>query len=662
MWVEFIQMLSWRDELRRYIHSSVERQLTDECEAAQQPAWIQTGLRPHQLTLLAAARALEQKASITSISLDQPQLLTRYGVLADRVGSGKSLVALAMVREPPVPHATFTLKEGGAARILGLRHMPAVESFKPQWADLSGSELWPQLFTSNSKTFYTSTALAIVPHNVIQQWDAYIKDQTHLKACIIKKTKDCDYERAGFHRDILTADIVVVSCTMLKKFIGAMCFHGGAFSQFVWSRLFLDEADTLTCTLRAGDVVSRFTWFITGSWLNMLFPNGVPTYTMANLPEDVQKMSGNGTIAGVLSRYNIVSTYTSDSRDPRFTELVIRNSDAWIDTSLKRPLITHEDIVCRAPANLGILQDFISPAALEALHAGDSAGAMAALGLKSASKESLVARVTASLRSDIVQAQKILAFKRDIEYSTASAKDAAVQRAEVRVATLESQLVSLEARIAEAASQACPICYDAPNTATLTPCCRQTFCLSCLCECIKTKPACPLCRTPIRSVKDLLVIGQEEDGAATVTKETQLATKGAALLKLLTESTGDQRFLVFSAHEASFKGLKEMLGARGIECEMFFGSAARIEKLRSRFQEGAVRVLCMNARHVGAGINLEAATHVVLYHRMNTELERQVIGRAVRFERAEELRVIHLVHEQETAFNGSQSSEVILHV
>jgi SNF2 family DNA or RNA helicase len=70
----------------------------------------------------------------------------------------------------------------------------------------------------------------------------------------------------------------------------------------------------------------------------------------------------------------------------------------------------------------------------------------------------------------------------------------------------------------------------------------------------------------------------------------------------------------------------------------------------------------MNARHVGAGINLEAATHVVLYHRMNTELERQVIGRAVRFERAEELRVIHLVHEQETAFNGSQSSEVILHV
>jgi SNF2 family DNA or RNA helicase len=70
----------------------------------------------------------------------------------------------------------------------------------------------------------------------------------------------------------------------------------------------------------------------------------------------------------------------------------------------------------------------------------------------------------------------------------------------------------------------------------------------------------------------------------------------------------------------------------------------------------------MNARHVGAGINLEAATHVVLYHRMNTELEKQVIGRAVRFEREKELRIVHLVHDGETAITGEHGSEVIMHV
>ena len=53
---------------------------------------------------------------------------------------------------------------------------------------------------------------------------------------------------------------------------------------------------------------------------------------------------------------------------------------------------------------------------------------------------------------------------------------------------------------------------------------------------------------------------------------------------------------------------------------------------------------------------------MVLYHRMNTELEKQVIGRAVRFEREKELRIVHLVHDGETAITGEQGSEVIMHV
>jgi SNF2 family DNA or RNA helicase len=179
---------------------------------------------------------------------------------------------------------------------------------------------------------------------------------------------------------------------------------------------------------------------------------------------------------------------------------------------------------------------------------------------------------------------------------------------------------------------------------------------------VAAKPVCPLCREPIKSAKELLVLGDaSEDAEIEAVPLTGPPTKGAALLKLLTESTGDQRFLVFSAHEASFKGLRELLMARGIRCEVLQGTAARVERLRTQFREGVVRILCMNARHVGAGINLEAATHVVLYHRMNVELERQVIGRAVRFERATELRVVHLVHEEETTYNGASSSEVIVH-
>jgi len=652
-------MTSWRNDLQNYIVSAVNQHLTDVSPQAEQPSYIKIALKPHQLTLLAAARAIETKASIRHLDLSEPQLLTRYGVLGDRVGAGKSLVALSLIRDPPIDQTQFTLREGGIARILGLKHMPAVQEFQPAWNDLSGSALISAMNIGSK--FYTRASLLIVPHNVAQQWEAYIAGQTTLKAYMVKKTKDCDYDRAGFYHDIFTADIVVVSCTMLRKFIGAMSFHGSVFSNIVWSRLFIDEADSIVCSLRPGEVTSRFMWFITGSWLNMLFPNGIYSHTIQGLPEDMRQLIGDGTIKGVQSRANVVAQSVADSRDGRFASLVLRNSDAWIDTSLLRPSIIHESITCKAPANLGILRDFISASAMEALHAGDTAGALAALGLKAASKETLADRVTESLRGDLVQAEKLLAFKRDIEYSTSTAKLQAVEKAEAKVKRLREQLESLKARVASATAELCPICYDTPRTTTLTPCCRQAFCLSCLCECISGKPACPLCRQSIRSVKELLVLGENTDEVETAITPAGLPTKGAALLKLLSESTGDQRFLVFSAHEASFKGLRELLAARGVRCEVLQGTAARVERLRKQFREGTVRILCMNARHVGAGINLEAATHVVLYHRMNVELERQVIGRAVRFERAAELRVMHLVHEEETAYNGASSSEVIVH-
>ena len=655
----------WATDTNKYIMAAIDSHLTEASEQAEQPASIKAALRPHQLSLLAAAKVLESKASIRHVDLQVPQLLTHYGVLADRVGSGKSLVALSLVRDPPVEHAQFTLREGGTARILGLKHMPPVQDFQQEWRDLSGAALAKVMFPSNSAKFHSRTSLFIVPHNVIQQWEAYIKEQTHLKAYIVKRTKDSDCERAGFYADVFTAELIVISCTMLRKFVAALSTSGIYFANIVWSRVFIDEADTLALTMRPHEVAARFMWFITGSWLNMLFPTGLYMHTIQGLPAHIRTFIGDGGIAGISSRYNVVAWSLADSRDGRFASLILRNKDAWIDVSLQRPAIIHDTVMCKAPANLGILRDFISPAAMEALHAGDTEGALAALGLKAASKETLAERVTESLRGDLLQAEKILAFKRDIEYSTAAGKVAAIEKAEVKVARIRSQLATLESRLASLSQELCPICYDTPRTTTLTPCCRQAFCLSCLCECITGKPSCPMCRAAIPSVKQLLVIGDSVPDEETDGNEEGgegLPTKGAALLQLLSASTAEQRFLVFSAHEASFKGLREVLAARDIRCEMLQGSSARVERLRSQFRDGSIRVLCMNARHVGAGINLEAATHVVLYHRMNMELERQVIGRAVRFERATELRVVHLTHEEETAYNGASSSEVIVHV
>jgi len=671
-------MTSYYDELNTYIRGAVSRHLTEASPQAEQPTWIRQALRPHQLTLLAAAKRLETMSAIPAIKNGVTTMATSYGVLADRVGSGKSLVALSMIREPPVQQSRLKIKESGWARLISVNNMPECDNWKDEWIDSSGgTSLRDKMILrrssgsssssgSNSNSWHTRTALMIVPHNTITQWESYVKEQTDLDVVFIKKTKDCDFQVSGWLRRILTTDVVIVSCTMLRKFVGAVSVNGPRFSDIVWSRFFLDEADTILCSLRPGDVQARFFWFITGSWLNMLFPAGLHSYAVTSLPTELRTIIGEGNVKGIVSRMNIVSHAISDVRSEEFAGLILRNRDEWIDTSLLRPTITHHTVVCRAPANFSVLKDFISPLAMEALHAGDTAGALSAMGLEANTKETVAVRVTATLRGELTQAEKILAFKRDIEFATPAAKVEAIKKAELRVERLRNQLVDLEERLKAigADNTLCPICYDMPRFPTLTPCCRQTFCLACICECIAKKPSCPMCRASISSPQNLMVVGEGDGGAtdATIHEPVGPPTKGAALLQLLSDSTGEQRFLVFSAHEASFRGLREMLSARGIRCEMLQGTAARVDRLRKQFEDGTVRVLCMNARHVGAGINLQAATHVVLFHRMNVEMEKQVIGRAVRFERAAELNVVHLVHEQETAFNGAQESEVIVHV
>ena len=659
--------MNWQNTLQTFIGTAIANQLNGQSDQAAQPACIKTALRPHQLTLLEAARALERGAHVPVMNAGEKIITSRYGVIADRVGSGKSLVALALAGDPPPKQTSIRIKESGLAQVITYNSLPDAIPFPATWADLSGSVLMKRYSDSNaSRKIYTTASLLILPHNIINQWTSYVAEHTRgLRVYVVKKTKDCDYDRAGFYSDIFSANLVIVSSTMLRKFIAAVSLYDPGFRGIVWNRLFVDEADSIVCTLPASEVSSRFTWFITASWTNMLFPSGLQSYSISGLAPALQDVLGHTSVPGLTTSAScFIRSTVSSSMEPLFTAIVLRNSDAWINASLEQPTFQHETIMCRTPPNLSLLREFISPAAMEALHAGDTAGAMAALGLKPSSKDTLVDRVTAGLRGDLVQAEKILAFKRDIEYSTAAAKVAAIEKAEQKVARLQEQLDSLEARIASSVADTCPICYDVPSTLTLTPCCRQAFCLACLCECIAAKPACPLCRVTIESVSKLIVVDSATSSASVSVESevVQLPTKATALLKLLAESSADQRFLVFSAHEASFRGLRELLAVHGIQCELLFGSGARIDRLRERFAAGDVRVLCMNARHVGAGINLEATTDVVLYHRMNTELEKQVIGRAVRFERKRDLRVVHLVHEQETLFNGSQASEVIMHV
>ena len=67
------------------------------------------------------------------------------------------------------------------------------------------------------------------------------------------------------------------------------------------------------------------------------------------------------------------------------------------------------------------------------------------------------------------------------------------------------------------------------------------------------------------------------------------------------------------------------------------------EKNIYAFKTGEINVLFLNSKNNGAGINLQEATDIILYHKMNENLETQILGRANRIGRDIELKVHHLI-------------------
>ena len=62
-----------------------------------------------------------------------------------------------------------------------------------------------------------------------------------------------------------------------------------------------------------------------------------------------------------------------------------------------------------------------------------------------------------------------------------------------------------------------------------------------------------------------------------------------------------------------------------------------------KFKKGEIKVIFLNSKNNGAGINLQEATDIILYHRMSDSFQQQIVGRVNRIGKTESLRVHHLI-------------------
>jgi hypothetical protein len=643
------------------LENILKHSLNGDSPMAPQPTYIRLPLKVHQRALLHAARRLETNRPNGLICEDGATMYTKYGVIADRVGSGKSLVALSLAGMERPETEMFTAEASNNHDVVVIKKHDETKKLI-------------------SRDFIiASTSLMVIPHSLVNQWERYIKDQTSLKAVVVKQRKQT--LSSTLKDDIKNLDLIVVSSTMWKDFVAQENF-----SKISWARLFIDEADTCPVSITGEDAVrAAFYWFISASWLNMVFPSFTniwrheATKLLYPIAWDYFKTSGNYIRIEGIRRNNIVSRMcvSANHNNLRMNyswRLILRNNEDFIQHSLKMPEIIHHRWICAIPQNVQLLHDMIGPQVMEMLHAGDHESALEALGIQEDSITNVVEGVTKHLQQQLDTAIKFRDYRMSTTFPSEKAKQEEKEKCDQKIREIEVKLSALKDRVTAYKETSCPICFCDIEKPTLTPCCKNLFCFVCMVESLRRNPVCPLCRAAV-SIQQLKVLGTEKPVAKGKKQEVakvlsdEEKTKAARLLEFL-EANKSAKVLLFSSYDKTFNKLIPVFEQKNISFSMVNGTSARIQKTIREFTEGQHQVLCLNARHFGAGLNIESATHVILFHRMAEEIEKQIIGRAYRFGRQTNLDVIHLLHANETgaAYDTNQflvsqdQGNVILHL
>ena len=154
---------------------------------------------------------------------------------------------------------------------------------------------------------------------------------------------------------------------------------------------------------------------------------------------------------------------------------------------------------------------------------------------------------------------------------------------------------------------------------------------------------CPLCRTKF-SNSDILHVSSH------LNKKVELNSKEVEVLNLI-RSKPDAKFLIFSSYDSSFIKLCDLLKKYNINHNRLIGHQSTISKVLDNYNND-MNVLMLNASHYGCGLNLTNTTDLVFFHKMESDLKMQVIGRAQRIGRSTILNIHYMFYENE--FNQDQ--------
>lgn len=588
-------------------------EINETYDSAAQPTHIKIQLKDHQLKLLNQCYRLE----FNDIAVNDLMINTHCGVIAAKVGAGKSLIILSLIPNKPNKH---------------MIHMDKINAMFSVY--------------TISDDVYKNISVIVAPHGIMSQWKGYIEEQTHLKANYVRSIKDIEdikYDK----------DLILVSCFVYNDFARKVNEN-----KYYFNKVFFDEADTLSIP-RCLKIKAGFYWFVTASIGNLFHPSGLEQQVRrAVVPQNTpwDQFETKVIYPGIKRTGFIKKTFTELSKISSIHHIFLKPTAQLIDMSFRLPDPISFKIICKCNKIAYVLQGIISENVQQMIFAGDIENAIKSINVEKTTEDNLIQIVAKNLLEELENKKIDLQSARIKSYRTVDARNNAIANATKNIVEIETKIHNIKTRINE--SNIDPITYDEIVNPTIVKCCNQVFDFQSITTYITTKAraTCPFCRTEITRESLLIVDDEEEtkaetyDERGTVFNSRDHEKEDNLKYLLQNKISSNAKILIFSEHGSSYDTILKTLDELKINCKELKGNTNTINMTLKRYRDMNnydMRCLFLNARYLGSGINLQNSTDIILYHKMNIELEKQVIGRAQRIGRTCPLKVWYLYYENE---------------
>ncbi len=227
----------------------------------------------------------------------------------------------------------------------------------------------------------------------------------------------------------------------------------------------------------------------------------------------------------------------------------------------------------------------------------------------------------------------------------------------------------------------CSICYDdfteeyEKKIYITSSCCNHKVCENCIDNWYSmNKSSCIFCNSENKFKDDHLFFEKENielnnnsnlyeskiENEKNINIEKYNNNKNVFLKEFIESINKESKIIIFSDYSHVFHYIIDICNKYNIKyVDLDKGNIKDIDNVVNEYKYGNAQILLSNSTLFGCGMNFENASTILFLHKMESEIEKQVIGRAQRMGRKSVLEIIYLQYENELEYKRKAKNNYI---